>query len=110
MNRIKKFLFRHFVKIKYLQSMILIPFTKDGKKYLHISRICQNGVRNMKNRLLIGVRLRSIRRFTLDVLKTNSGRKDILQNMNMGEYIHGVMEQHHGAVMQILQPYGNLLN
>lgn len=52
MNRIKKFLFRHFVKIKYLQSMILIPFTKDGKKYLHISRICQNGVIDEKTFLV----------------------------------------------------------
>lgn len=39
----KKFYLKHFVKWKFLQSMIVIPIQKNGKKYLIIERCGQNG-------------------------------------------------------------------
>ena len=43
MVSLKKYFYTHFVKWKYLQSMIVIPFSKNGKSYLHISQIDKNG-------------------------------------------------------------------
>lgn len=48
MKRIKKFWNKHFVRFKYLQSMIVVPVIKKGKKYLHIARCGENGVIDRK--------------------------------------------------------------
>lgn len=48
MKWLKKFYYKHFVKWKFLQSMIVVHVEKDGKKYLHISRCGQNGVIDKK--------------------------------------------------------------
>ena len=44
---------KHFVKWKFLQSILIIPFKKDGKMYLHISQICGDGTRVVKRTFLI---------------------------------------------------------
>lgn len=44
---------KHFVKWKFLNSMFVVPFCKDGKMYLHISQICGNGTRVVKRTFLI---------------------------------------------------------
>lgn len=38
---------KHFVKWKFLQSIFVIPFQKDGKMYLHISQVCEDGTRHV---------------------------------------------------------------
>lgn len=49
MNKIKvravAFFNKHFVKWKFLQSIFVIPFQKNGKMYLHISQVCEDGTR-----------------------------------------------------------------
>ena len=35
---LRRFFNRHFVKVKFLQSIFVIPYQFEGKKYLHISR------------------------------------------------------------------------
>ena len=40
---------KHFVKWKFLQSIFVIPFQKDGKMYLHISQVCEDGTRVEKS-------------------------------------------------------------
>lgn len=45
---LKRFWNNHFVKVKFLQSMIVVHVIKDNKKYLHISRCGQNGVIDKK--------------------------------------------------------------
>lgn len=44
---------KHFVKWKFLNSMLAVPFFKDGKMYLHISQVCENGTRVIKRTFLI---------------------------------------------------------
>lgn len=44
---------KHFVKWKFLNSMLAVPFCKDGKMYLHISQVCGNGTRVVKRTFLI---------------------------------------------------------
>ena len=44
---------KHFVKWKFLQSIFVIPFQKDGKMYLHISQVCEDGTRVVKRTFLI---------------------------------------------------------
>lgn len=57
MNRIKvravSFFNRLFVKKKFLNSMFVVPFYKDGKMYLHISQVCRDGTRVVKRTFLI---------------------------------------------------------
>lgn len=57
MSRIKahalSFFNRHFVKKKFLNSMFVVPFCKDGKMYLHISQVCRDGTRVVKRTFLI---------------------------------------------------------
>lgn len=57
MSRIKvravAFFNRHFVKKKFLNSMFVVPFCKDGKMYLHISQVCRDGTRVVKRTFLI---------------------------------------------------------
>lgn len=48
MSWLKKFYYKHFVRWKFLQSMIVIHVKKDGKKYLHIERCGQDGVIDRK--------------------------------------------------------------
>ena len=50
---IRKFFNKHFVKWKFLNSLIAIPFVKDGKKYLHISQVCADGKKVVKRTFLI---------------------------------------------------------
>ena len=50
---IRKFFYKHFVKWKFLNSLIAIPFVKDGKKYLHISQVCADGTKVVKRTFLI---------------------------------------------------------
>ena len=52
-NGISKFYNKHFVKWKFLQSLIVIPYEMDGKKYLHISQVCMGGTRVVKRTFLI---------------------------------------------------------
>ena len=44
---------KHFVKWKFLQSILIIPFIKDGKMYLHVSQVCEDGTRVVKRTFLI---------------------------------------------------------
>jgi hypothetical protein len=44
---------KHFVKWKFLQSIFVIPFQKDGKMYLQISQVCEDGTRVVKRTFLI---------------------------------------------------------
>nr|DAP20634.1 MAG TPA: hypothetical protein [Caudoviricetes sp.]DAP20643.1 MAG TPA: hypothetical protein [Caudoviricetes sp.] len=44
---------KHFVKWKFLQSILIIPFIKDGKMYLHVSQVCGGGPRVVKRTFLI---------------------------------------------------------
>lgn len=46
--KIKRFWNKHFVKVKFLQSMIVVHVVKDGKKYIHIARCGENGVIDRK--------------------------------------------------------------
>lgn len=48
MKFLKRFWNKHFVKWKFLQSMIVLPIVRNGKKYLHISRCGENGVIDRK--------------------------------------------------------------
>lgn len=41
--KLKKFFYRHFVKTKYVQSVIILPVEKNGKKYLHIIKTGEDG-------------------------------------------------------------------
>ena len=43
MIRLKKFFYKHFVKWKFLQSIIVIPYKRNGKMYLHISQVSKAG-------------------------------------------------------------------
>lgn len=52
-NQICKFYNKHFVKWKFLQSLIVIPYEKGGKKYLHISQVCADGKRVVKRTFLV---------------------------------------------------------
>ena len=57
LNRIKvcavSFFNKHFVRWKFLNSMFVIPFCKDGKMYLHISQVCRDGTIVVKRTFLI---------------------------------------------------------
>lgn len=44
---------KHFVKWKFLNSVLAVSFCKDGKMYLHISQVCGNGTRVVKRTFLI---------------------------------------------------------
>lgn len=60
--------------------------------------ISANGlIRGMLSRLLIGIRLQSIHRFWSEILNFLRGAKNILQNMKMKRFIHGITEKRHGA-------------
>lgn len=50
---LKKFFNKHFVKWKFLNSLVAVPFFKDGKKYLHISQVCRDGTKVVKRTFLI---------------------------------------------------------
>ena len=50
---LKKFFYKHFVKWKFLNSLIVVPFAKDEKKYLHISQVCADGTKVVKRTFLI---------------------------------------------------------
>lgn len=47
------FFYKHFVKWKFLQSLVVVPYEKDGKMYLHISQVCAGGKRVIKRTFLI---------------------------------------------------------
>jgi hypothetical protein len=47
------FFHKYFVKWKFLNSLLVIPFSKDGKKYLHISQVCADGRKVVKRTFLI---------------------------------------------------------
>lgn len=47
-KKLKRFWYKHFVEVRFLQSMIVVHVVKDGKKYLHIARTGQNGVIDRK--------------------------------------------------------------
>lgn len=51
--RAVSFFNKHFVKRKFLKSMFVVPFCKDGKMYLHISQVCRDGTRVVKRTFLI---------------------------------------------------------
>lgn len=57
MNKIKvravAFFNKHFVKWKFLQSIFVIPFQRNGKMYLHISQVCEDGTRVVKRTFLV---------------------------------------------------------
>lgn len=48
MKFLKAFCNKHFIKWKFLQSMIVVHVEKDGKKYLQIARCGENGVIDRK--------------------------------------------------------------
>lgn len=52
LKALKKFYYKHFVKCKFIQSVIIVPIQKDGRKYLHISRCSENGVIKRQNYLI----------------------------------------------------------
>lgn len=52
-SKVCRFYNKYFVKWKYLQSIVVIPYEKDGKKYLHISQVCADGARVVKRTFLI---------------------------------------------------------
>ena len=47
--------------------------------------------------MLIGAKFQSIHRFWSEILNFLRGAKNILQNMKMKRFIHGIMEKRHGA-------------
>ena len=49
---LKKFYYKHFVKYKFIQSVIIIPIKRNGKKYLVISRCGENGLIKRQNYLI----------------------------------------------------------
>lgn len=57
MRSLKKYVYafynKHFVKWKFLQSLLVIPFYKDGKMYLHVSQVCGDGTRVIKRTFLV---------------------------------------------------------
>lgn len=50
---LKRFFYKHFVKWKFLNSLVVIPFISDGKKYLHLSQVCADGTKVIKRTFLI---------------------------------------------------------
>ena len=52
-QKLQSFYNKHFVKWKFLQSLIVVPYEKDGKMYLHISQVCADGKRVVKKTFLI---------------------------------------------------------
>ena len=47
--------------------------------------------------MLIGAKFQSIHRFWSEILNFLRGAKNILQNMKMKRFIHGITEKRHGA-------------
>lgn len=47
--------------------------------------------------ILIGAKFQSIHRFWSEILNFLRGAKNILQNMKMKRFIHGITEKRHGA-------------
>lgn len=52
-QKLQSFYNKHFVKWKFLQSLVVVPYEKDGKMYLHISQVCAGGKRVVKRTFLI---------------------------------------------------------
>lgn len=52
-QKLQSFYSKHFVKWKFLQSLIVVPYEKDGKMYLYISQVCAGGKRVVKRTFLI---------------------------------------------------------
>lgn len=52
-QKLQSFYNKHFVKWKFLQSLVVVPYEKDGKMYLHISQVCVGGKRVVKRTFLI---------------------------------------------------------
>lgn len=40
---LRRFFNRYFVEVRFLQSILVIPYQFEGKKYLHISQIGKEG-------------------------------------------------------------------
>lgn len=51
--------------------------------------------------MLIGAKFQSIHRFWSEILNFLRGAKNILQNMKMKRFIHGITEKRHGAHMTV---------
>ena len=52
MKWLKRFYHKHFVKWKFLQSMIVLHIQKDGKKYLIVERVGEKGTIDRKTYLV----------------------------------------------------------
>ena len=52
LKALKRFYYKHFVKCKFIQSVIIVPLERNGKKYLIISRCGENGVIKRQNYLI----------------------------------------------------------
>lgn len=52
MKWLRRFYYNHFVKWKFLQSMIVLHIRKDGKKYLIIERLGEQGKIDRKTYLV----------------------------------------------------------
>lgn len=74
----------------------------DFNSNINCRKILTNGrTVNMSNHRLIGARFQSIHRFWSEILNFLRGAKNILQNMKMKRFIHGITEKRHGAHMTV---------